>query len=99
MKNVIHDEKNCRFFIKLSETDPTVEGVLLYEKVNDKHLDFYHTEVPEEFRGQGLGVLLARAGIDFIKLHDLKVTLSCTFLRKFGREHLSEEEIRQYVNN
>ena len=34
-----------------------------------------------EFRGQGFGVLLARAGIDYIKLNDIKVTLSCTFLR------------------
>jgi len=99
MNKVIHDEKNSRFFVKLSETDPNVEGVLLYEKINNKCLDFYHTEVPKEFRGQGFGALLAGAGIDYIKLNDIKVSLSCTFLSKFGREYLSEEEIRQYVNN
>lgn len=97
MKNVKHLEKDQKFVLSLSESDPSVCGELLYERVDKTHLDFYHTEVPREYRGQGLGGVLAQAALDYVKQKNLTVTLSCTFLEKYGRENLSREYLDRHV--
>jgi len=47
MNNVIHLVKDQKFVLNLSKTDPEVQGVILYEKIADNHLDLYHTESTE----------------------------------------------------
>jgi len=97
MNNVIHLVKDQKFVLNLSKTDPEVQGVILYEKIADNHLDLYHTEVPKEYRGRGIGAILARAAIDYAIKEDIKVSLTCTYLEKFGRESLSAEELSRHV--
>jgi len=96
MYSVIHDEKQCKFFMKISKK-PDSEGVLLYEKIGSNHYDFYHTEVPKEYRGRGLAGKLAREAFNHIIAEKATVTLSCTYLQKFCDEELSSAERRQHV--
>jgi len=92
--NVVHDQQNARFFIKLDQDNEDLEGELLYERIGDNLLDFYHTEVPPEFRGRGLGAVLARAAFDYVIKEEAQVRITCTYLQKFAAENLSESELQ-----
>jgi len=70
---------------------------LLYEKIEDKKYDFYHTEVPEEYRGKGFGAQLAEAAFNFIIKEQATVVLSCSYLRKFANDRLNPLELEKYV--
>lgn len=48
--DVKHDESQKMFFIDLKNCDK--KAFLQYEK-DDKSVDLWHTEVPDECRGQG----------------------------------------------
>jgi len=90
-ENVVHDPRRNKFYIRLSKEK---KGILLYERLGEKLFDFYHTEVPVEFRGRGLGAVLARAAIDYIIQNGAEVKLSCSFLQKFAIENLTETELK-----
>ena len=60
--------------------------MLLYQQ-SGSLLDLWHTEVPPDWRGQGLGGDLTRAAMDWAKENKYKARLSCTFIQKFVREN------------
>jgi len=95
-KNVIHDEKQNRFYIKLSE-NPDKVAELLYSKTSANSFDFFHTEVPEEYRGRGLAGILARTAFDYVVEEQATVLPSCTYLRKYYSTNLTESEKERYV--
>jgi predicted GNAT family acetyltransferase len=53
-------------------------------------IDFTHTFVPEEARGQGQAEELARAGLAYARQEHLKVRTSCEFMEAFVQHHRSE---------
>ena len=53
-------------------------------------IDFTHTFVPEEARGQGQGDELARAGLAYARKEHLKVRTSCEFMEAFVQRHHAE---------
>nr|XP_014349430.1 PREDICTED: uncharacterized protein LOC102357025 isoform X1 [Latimeria chalumnae] len=58
---VEHDRKKRQFFIRLNDPPgPYERAVLLYEYVGKKTVDLQHTEVPDAYRGRGIGKLLAK---------------------------------------
>jgi len=95
-KNVIHDEKENRFYIKLSE-NPDKVAELLYSKTSSNSFDFFHTEVPAEYRGRGLAGVLAREAFDYIVQEQAKVFPSCSYLRKYYSTNLTESEQQRHV--
>ena len=48
---------------------------------------FIHTEVPEAFRGQGVGAKLARAALDSARKRGLQVVPLCPFIAAYIRRH------------
>lgn len=46
-----------------------------------------YTEVPREQRGKGLGATLARAVLEHIREHKLKIVPRCGFVRGFIRDN------------
>lgn len=46
--------------------DCAEKAILTYEKIDSRSIDFQHTVVPEAFRGQGIGKLLAKVWIVFV---------------------------------
>ncbi|GCC38034.1 hypothetical protein chiPu_0016545 [Chiloscyllium punctatum] len=59
------------------------EAVLRYKYIGKKMVDLYSTQVPVKFRGQGIGVRLAQAAMNFVVEEDLKVRTSCWFVKKY----------------
>ncbi|TVT43542.1 N-acetyltransferase [Hymenobacter setariae] len=53
-------------------------------------IDFTHTFVPEEARGQGQADELARAGLAYARQQHLKVRTSCEFMQAFVQRHQQE---------
>ena len=81
-----HDTANQQF--TTARAGHTAE--LAYAHSADGPLDFTHTFVDEELRGQGLAEELARAGLAFARENHLRVKTSCTFMAGFVQRHHAE---------
>lgn len=57
-----HEPQLNRFSIRLNDVNDEV-AVLQYKKTGDNSIDYYHTEVPSNYRGNGIGSVLARVSI------------------------------------
>ena len=72
---VEHDERAQRFCVKLQG----YEACLMYRRAGQV-LDFYHTYVPEVFRGRGMAEKLCKAGFEYAKANRLQVIPSCSYV-------------------
>jgi uncharacterized protein len=70
-----HDEKNGEFYLLTSDG----RALLSYTRDGDV-LDFHHTFVPDELRGQGIAQKLVEAGFEYVKKNNLKVFPSCPYV-------------------
>jgi predicted GNAT family acetyltransferase len=73
--------------------DGTVAGIAEYKKRGSSTYSFTHTEVDDEFEGQGIGGTLMRGVIDFARKNEVKVLPSCEFLRSYMREHEDTHDV------
>ncbi len=89
--DVINNEQTHRFEI-------TMNGKVAFTPYNlkDDTIDLYHTEVPEEFRGQGAGTKLALYALNYAKDHHLKINVYCPFITKYIEEH---DQWKPYVKH
>jgi predicted GNAT family acetyltransferase len=55
--------------------------------IKDDVIALFHTEVPEELRGRGLAVKLARHALTYAKENNLKVLPYCPFINRYIKEH------------
>jgi uncharacterized protein len=60
---------------------------LLEYHLSDEKIVFTHTEVPEALSGQGIGVLLACAGLDYARDQSLAVVPLCSFIAGYIQKH------------
>jgi predicted GNAT family acetyltransferase len=72
---VEHDEAHQRFCARLQG----YEACLMYRRAGTD-LDFYHTYVPEVFRGRGIAEQLCKAGFEYAKANQLTVIPSCSYV-------------------
>lgn len=62
-------------------------ALLKYKKEADGALNLFHTEVPEEFEGRGVGGQLVRDALEQIKADNLKIIPSCPFVAAYIKRH------------
>jgi predicted GNAT family acetyltransferase len=62
-------------------------ALIKYRKEADGTLDLFHTEVPDEFEGRGVGSQLVKAALEQIKADDLKINPSCPFIAAYIKRH------------
>ena len=72
---VEHNAVSHRFFIRLEGR----EAALDYRQ-SGRTLEFYHTFVPEEFRGRGLAEQIVRAGFEYAKANKFTVDPTCPYI-------------------
>jgi predicted GNAT family acetyltransferase len=53
-------------------------------------IDFVHTFVPEEQRGQGIADELAQTALAYARQQHLKVRTSCQFMASYVQQHHQE---------
>ncbi|CAG9772404.1 unnamed protein product [Ceutorhynchus assimilis] len=74
-------ETNSQLTIQLEKG---AEAYVAFEKVDENTYNLVHTEIPEQYQGQGLGRELAKRIFDhLIVQRSLKLQLSCEFLQRF----------------
>ena len=73
--------------------DGTVAGFADYRPRGSSTYSFTHTEVDDEFEGQGVGSKLMRGVIEFARANEVKVLPSCEFLRSYMKEHEDTHDV------
>jgi predicted GNAT family acetyltransferase len=56
------------------------------------HVDFSHTETAEEFKGQGLGKVLAHFALDDVVASGKRIIPHCPFIAGYLRQHEGYEQ-------
>jgi uncharacterized protein len=54
-----------------------------YYRIDDGHVVFIHTEVPQEFSGQGIATELAHGTFRLLRRSGRKAMLRCPFMSRF----------------
>jgi uncharacterized protein len=62
-------------------------GVAEYVARGENVVIFTHTEVKDEFEGQGVGSRLAAGALDQVRTAGKHVQATCTFMGRYIREH------------
>ncbi|KAG7175793.1 protein NATD1-like [Homarus americanus] len=83
--SVVHDHHNMEFYIKLGRN----KAFLQYDIMDTatKAVDLQHTVVPEAFRGQGIGKVLAKAAFEHFIANNQQMKLTCWYLKKYYQEN------------
>jgi len=79
---VEHNQAAQRFEAKLDGELAVVE----YQR-QENTLYFTHTEVPNQFRGQGVAEKLAHSALEYARAHQLTVVPLCSFIAAYLRRH------------
>ena len=82
MSDIQHNPETQEFFIET----PQGKAILHYEK-EEGALNFHHTFVPPELRGQGLAEKVVFAGFDYAAKHNLKVIPSCPYVARLAMKN------------
>lgn len=81
--NIKHDKESQEFTVDL-EGD---QAELAYAMPEHNVIDFQHTFVPEDFRGEGIANQLIEAGLKFAGDQKYKVIASCPAVAAYVRRH------------
>lgn len=87
---VRHDADRRRFYIPLDEG----EAHLDYREKDDATLDYAHTYVSPDLRGQGLAGRVVEKALDHAREEGLKVEPSCPFVASFLKDHPEYQDLR-----
>ena len=60
---------------------------LAYEIDDEGWISLLHTEVPPTLRGRGIANELAQTGLEYAKVHELKVDIICPIVFHFLSKH------------
>jgi predicted GNAT family acetyltransferase len=82
MADVLDDREHHRFLL----AQEGHEAELIY-RVNGDRLVLVHTEVPEFFRGQGIGARLVQAAVDRASESGETIVPLCPYARKWLQDH------------
>jgi predicted GNAT family acetyltransferase len=83
VESVVDNPADQRYELRLGDK---VAGVAEYREIGGKRV-FHHTEVDEQYEGQGMGSRLARAVLDDVRARGLPARLKCPFLRAWVARH------------
>ncbi|XP_077297531.1 protein NATD1 [Arctopsyche grandis] len=82
---VNHVKDKNHFAVELNGEYATLE----YSSKNNM-ITFLHTEVPEVFRGKGVGKILAEEALQYATKNNLKIKIECDFVQKYYSENKSK---------
>lgn len=77
---VKHDRTSKRFTLDLGNNRL---ARIDYKTIGPDKIEMYHSEVPAELRGRGLGKALARGSLEQAARENMRVKLTCTYLIDF----------------
>lgn len=85
---IMHNENIGRFEILESS-----QTAYLQYLVEGGVMNMYHTYVPPQLEGRGVGASLAKFALEYARSHNLKVQPSCSFIAVYIKRHKEFEEL------
>jgi predicted GNAT family acetyltransferase len=83
--NIVRDNKQeGRFEMALGEGKT---AFIQYAEAGEGVVELIHTEVPEEFEGQGIGGKLVKGAFEILQEENLKMMPTCRFVAVYLRRH------------
>lgn len=82
--SVKHQKASHKFTLDLGKNQT---ARIDYRNIGPKKIEMYHTEVPEELRGRGIGKALAKGALECAGSNDMKVKVTCEYLINFVNKH------------
>ncbi|MGF7154234.1 GNAT family N-acetyltransferase [Novosphingobium gossypii] len=82
--SVVLDEAGQVFILPIVDD---AAGRAYFRRDDDGYLVLTHTEVPEEFGGQGIASRLARGVFDIARERGLRLVLRCPFMSAWYARH------------
>lgn len=73
--------------------DGKVAGIVQYERRDGDVIEMVHTEIGDEYEGQGLGGKLARGALDLVRASGSKVIPSCPFIKGWIEKHEDYQDL------
>jgi len=80
---VENNESKHRFEINLDEGTAFIQ----YTKPGEDVYNLYHTEVPPQFAGKGVGSSLAKGTLEYIKAEGKQIIPTCPFVAAYLKKH------------
>jgi hypothetical protein len=79
----------------LNRYEISVDGKTAFSeyKIDNGVISFMHTEVPNEFRGKGVGSKLVRGELEAARTRGLKVIARCPFVARYIQEHAEFQDM------
>lgn len=87
---VRHNAERHRFYIPLDEGQAHLD----YRRVDDHTVDFAHTFVSRDRRGEGLASRVVAGALDHAREKGLKVVPSCPFVASYLDDHPEYQDLR-----
>ncbi|TGE25271.1 N-acetyltransferase [Hymenobacter aquaticus] len=88
---VTHNEEDQAFYA----TVKGYEAELAYSLPAEGVVDFTHTFVDENLRGQGVGEALATTALAYARAHKLRIRTSCSFMKAYVQQHPEYQDLRE----
>ena len=76
--------------------EAVVDGVVgggAYYEIDGDTITFTHTEVDDEFEGQGVGSALVQGALDDVRERGLRVVVRCPFIREWIERHPDYQDL------
>jgi predicted GNAT family acetyltransferase len=77
-----------RFELRLGDDAAFVEYL-----TTDSAIAYFHTEVPESWRGRGIAARLAKYALDFARAESLPVVPLCPYVAEYIRQHAEYKDL------
>lgn len=95
---VKHDKNGHKFILDLGDGQVARIDYRLMESDGHKTIEMYHTEVPEELRGRGIGKALARGALEQARKANMRCKLTCSYLVDYLNRFASDDERKSVID-
>ncbi|MFH4979979.1 hypothetical protein AB6A40_006688 [Gnathostoma spinigerum] len=93
--SVSHSARRLEFLL----VQNGLKSFLKYRLLPGNIMEMYHTEVPSELRGRGIGKQLCSKAFDYAIQNELRVRPTCSYVAKYARESTKPSEKKIIVWN
>lgn len=93
MKHSIqHKEENNKGSFYIEDNGVTIAKIT-YSKAGEEKLILDHTEVDISLKGQGVGLQLVEAAVNFARTHNFKIMPLCPFANAMFNRHTAFKDV------
>ena len=68
-------------------------ALISYQKRGEDVYNLYHTEVPTQFEGKGVGGALAKGTLEYIKAEGSRIIPTCPFVAAYLKRHPEYQDL------